>query len=108
MLLRDGESKGLTEKDARARLASQMPLVEKLAYADVVIDNAGDAAHAHVRNSVQALLERWERDSHTLMGTLAWLVCWLLPPIGLLYGMLVAVGRTRAFRSRRALAAKAA
>ncbi|MBI5886183.1 MAG: dephospho-CoA kinase [Deltaproteobacteria bacterium] len=37
MKLRDG----LTEEQARARLAAQMPLDEKRSYADYVIDNAG-------------------------------------------------------------------
>jgi dephospho-CoA kinase len=35
---------GITEAEARARLASQMPLSEKRKYADFVIDTSGDKA----------------------------------------------------------------
>ena len=42
MLLRDRE-KGLTEDDAESRLAAQMPLDQKVMYADVVIDNSVNA-----------------------------------------------------------------
>ena len=38
LLTRD---KGMTEREARARIAAQMPLAEKCARADVVIDNSG-------------------------------------------------------------------
>ena len=31
----------MTEREARARIAAQMPLAEKCARADVVIDNSG-------------------------------------------------------------------
>ena len=41
MTLRDS-AKGVTEDVARQRLRSQMPLTEKAARADVVIDNSGD------------------------------------------------------------------
>lgn len=41
MIARDG-GKGLSEHDARARLASQIPLQEKTARAHLVIDNSGE------------------------------------------------------------------
>ena len=34
--------RGMSERDVRARMAAQMPLEEKAAKADVVLDNAGD------------------------------------------------------------------
>lgn len=33
---------GLTEEQAKARISSQMPLSQKITYADVIIDNNGD------------------------------------------------------------------
>lgn len=36
------ERNGLTVEQAEARIASQMPLAEKIALADVVLDNSGD------------------------------------------------------------------
>ncbi len=49
---------GLTEEQARARIAAQAPLRDKLAVADYVIDNSGslDATKAQVRAVWQALL----------------------------------------------------
>jgi dephospho-CoA kinase len=35
---------GSTEEQARARVAAQLPLTTKIAAADYVIDNAGEAA----------------------------------------------------------------
>ncbi len=52
------ERNGLDEAQARARIGSQMPLAEKIARADAVIDNQGtpDAT----RNRVDRLLSRWD------------------------------------------------
>jgi dephospho-CoA kinase len=36
---------GLTEEQAEARIRSQMPMEEKLKYADYVVDTSGDLAH---------------------------------------------------------------
>jgi len=36
------ERRGMTENDARARIDAQAPLAEKLAIADLVINNDGD------------------------------------------------------------------
>ena len=40
---------GMSEEEARARIAAQMPLVEKCALADVVIDNGGARADTERR-----------------------------------------------------------
>ncbi len=38
-------ARGMDEADARARLAAQLPLAEKVAVADAVVDNDGSLAH---------------------------------------------------------------
>ncbi|MFX3618043.1 MAG: dephospho-CoA kinase [Sporolactobacillus sp.] len=47
----------LTEQQARARIASQMPLAEKRRRATAVIDNCGTILQT--RQQIQKLLERW-------------------------------------------------
>ncbi|MFT8317358.1 MAG: dephospho-CoA kinase [Sporolactobacillus sp.] len=47
----------LTEQQARARIASQMPLAEKRRRATAVIDNRGTILQT--RQQIQKLLERW-------------------------------------------------
>lgn len=47
---------GLTRADAEARLAAQATRAERLAAADVVLDNTG--SHEHLRDQVDALWER--------------------------------------------------
>jgi dephospho-CoA kinase len=48
---------GISEKEARDRIASQMPQVEKVARADYVIDNSGspEETEAQVRNLFRRL-----------------------------------------------------
>lgn len=50
---------GFSEADARRRIASQMPLAEKVKLADYVIDNSGtrDATERRVREVYRALLD---------------------------------------------------
>jgi dephospho-CoA kinase len=57
LMARDGSS----EADARARIASQLPLAEKVAVADFVIDNSGDpeATRVQVRALHETLCERF-------------------------------------------------
>ena len=62
---------GFSEEDARRRIASQMPLAEKVKVADYVIDNSGARAETErlVRDVYRALLKR-PRDGprHALMS----------------------------------------
>lgn len=49
-------ARGMDEADARARLAAQMPLEDKAAVADVLVDNDGTEAELHAQVD-----ELWER-----------------------------------------------
>ena len=51
-------ARGMTESDARARMAAQMPLEEKAAYADVLIDNGGS------ETELEAQIDRLWADLH--------------------------------------------
>src|SRR3989442_4874689 len=51
------ERDGLTEEEARQRIAAQMPLDEKRARADVVIDNSG--SRESTRRQVEAIYRRY-------------------------------------------------
>ena len=52
---------GLTESEAKARIAAQMPMEEKIRYADYVIDTSG---------SLQSTLEQVDAVYHKLSGNL--------------------------------------
>ncbi|KAI0253481.1 CoaE-domain-containing protein [Lactifluus subvellereus] len=65
-----------TRDDARARLESQLPITEKLAYADIVMDNSGTLAELEVQ--VDGFARRLYLD-----GGWSWRLKWLIPPIGL-------------------------
>jgi dephospho-CoA kinase len=56
-LRRLNERNGLTEEEARQRIAAQMPLDEKRARADVVIDNSG--SRENTRRQVEAIYHRY-------------------------------------------------
>lgn len=61
MISRDG----ITEAEARARLSAQMPLAEKIAKADYVIENTGSIADVERRTDevLAALCERLDVDA---------------------------------------------
>lgn len=121
MLARDGESKGLTEEDAKQRLNAQLPLDDKLVYADTILDNSAslnerledeDALQTPewtkalekktslaLRVQVDKMVARWV-DSYSGLGSVQWLLQWLVPPFGLLAGAWRAWTRTRAVKAR--------
>jgi len=102
MLQRD-QGKGLTEGDAKSRLAAQMPLSEKVTYADVVIDNGVDANESsppRLRAQVGKLVSRWRHESQRTSFIVLWLLSWLVPPFGLLYGLVIVYVRARRQKRR--------
>ena len=70
---RDGSSR----EDALARLGSQLPISEKVTYADIVIDNS--RTKSELGNHVEGLIKRLEMEAGW-----TWRLSWLLPPLGLL------------------------
>ena len=58
---------GLTEEEARRRVRAQMPLAEKVAHADWVIDNTGgpEATRRQVERMWEALRTREKRARQT-------------------------------------------
>jgi dephospho-CoA kinase len=58
-LRRINERDGLTVEEARQRIAAQMPLDEKRARADVVIDNSG--TRESTQRQVEAIYRRYAR-----------------------------------------------
>jgi len=67
---------GSTREEASARLRSQIPIAQKISYADIVIDNSG---------SEQELVEQVEGLIRTLERRAGWVwrLSWLFPPFGL-------------------------
>ena len=66
-----------SKEDALARLGSQLPISEKVIYADIVIDNSGTTSE--LGNHVEGLIKRLEMEAGW-----TWRLSWLLPPLGLL------------------------
>lgn len=72
---------GSTREDASSRLNSQFPVTEKLSYADHIVENSGTLRELEAET--QLLINKLNRES----GGLTWLLCWLVPPIGMLFGL---------------------
>lgn len=87
---------GSTREDARSRLLAQLPIAEKLEYADIVLDNSGTQAELEVQ--VDELARRLYLEAGW-----SWRVKWLIPPIGLLSALWTLIWRRvkRRHRSRR-------
>jgi dephospho-CoA kinase len=66
-----------TRDDARARLLSQLPIKDKLEYADIVLDNSGTQTELEVH------VDEFARRLH-VEGGWSWRLKWLIPPLGLL------------------------
>jgi dephospho-CoA kinase len=77
---------GSTREDARSRLLAQLPIAEKLEYADIVLDNSGTQAELEVQ--VDELARRLY-----LEGGWSWRVKWLIPPIGMLSALWTLIWR---------------
>jgi len=60
-----------------SRLNSQLPISEKVSYADFVIDNSG--SKQELGANIDNLIRKLEKQAGW-----SWRLSWLLPPIGLL------------------------
>lgn len=68
LMLRDNSSR----EDASSRLNSQLPIAEKVKYADIVIDNSG--TRQELEAHVDALVRRLEQDAGW-----TWRLSWVFP-----------------------------
>ncbi|KAJ6473266.1 dephospho-CoA kinase-domain-containing protein [Mycena sanguinolenta] len=82
LMARDNSSR----EDASSRLNSQIPIDEKLKYADRVVDNSGSPADLEAH--VNALVQRLDRD----VGW-TWRLSWVLPPWGFVSAVYTLVWR---------------
>ncbi|KAI1794716.1 CoaE-domain-containing protein [Ganoderma leucocontextum] len=64
-----------TREDASARLSSQLPITEKIKYADIVIDNSGTPQE--LEREIGAIVKRFRDDAGW-----SWRLSWLFPPLG--------------------------
>ncbi|KAH8920437.1 CoaE-domain-containing protein [Atractiella rhizophila] len=75
----------LSEQQAKERIAAQMPLDEKRKWADWTVENVG--TREELEEQVKDVLERL--SAH--IGGVGWALCWLIPPVGVVWA-LVKVG----------------
>ncbi|KAH9852716.1 CoaE-domain-containing protein [Lenzites betulinus] len=66
---------GSTREDASGRLNAQLPIAEKVQYADVVLDNSGSLQD--LERQVDQLVQRLEKEAGW-----SWRLSWLCPPLG--------------------------
>jgi hypothetical protein len=74
----------------------QIPLPQKLPYADHVIDNSGPLPSTS--QSITHLVRSWRRESESFPG---WWWCWVFPPLGLLRALWVLTGRAKRVERRK-------
>ncbi|GHJ85565.1 hypothetical protein NliqN6_1967 [Naganishia liquefaciens] len=67
----------LSTTQALSRIKAQMPLSDKLAYADHVLDNSGTEVDLQIQ--LDSLVAKWRKKSAGLQQKLYW----LLPPLGI-------------------------
>ncbi|WWD17982.1 dephospho-CoA kinase [Kwoniella shandongensis] len=80
----------LTQTQATARIASQLPLSTKLKYATSVIDNSGTLVDLTAQ--IDRVVAKWKVQQGGQTGWW-WRICWLLPPVGLAAGGLCLFAR---------------
>lgn len=89
LMTRDNSSR----EDASARLNSQLPIAQKVEYADIVLDNSGTVQD--LEQQVRLCLVKLER-----IAGWSWRLSWLFPPFALV-SMLWTLGWRSVKRSRR-------
>ncbi|EAU85154.1 dephospho-CoA kinase [Coprinopsis cinerea okayama7 len=75
-----------SREDALSRIHSQLPIADKVAYADVVLDNSGNKAE--LEKQVDALVQRLDKE----VGW-TWIVGYMFPPFGFVSAILVLLWR---------------
>ncbi|TFK46705.1 CoaE-domain-containing protein [Heliocybe sulcata] len=90
LMKRDNSSR----EAAMSRLNAQLPITEKLDYADQVIDNSGTVQE--LEEQVVSFIKRLHREV-----SWTWRIDWLLPPLGILSGLWTLLWRMLK-RNRRA------
>ncbi|KAF5378340.1 hypothetical protein D9615_008701 [Tricholomella constricta] len=90
LMLRDNS----TSEEASARLNSQLPIAEKVTYADVVIDNSGTPQE--LSNQIDAFVEKLDKE----MGSLWW-IGYILPFVSLFSAVWILVSRRLRKKLRR-------
>ena len=73
LMKRDGSDKAA----ATSRINSQMPINEKLQYADIVVDNSGSPQDLEIQ--IDSLVRRLYKEAGW-----SWRLSWLFPPFALL------------------------
>lgn len=71
LMKRDSSSR----EDASARLNAQLPIAEKIQYADIVLDNSGSPQD--LERQVEQLVQRLKKEV-----SWSWRAAWLFPPFG--------------------------
>ncbi|KAF4611906.1 hypothetical protein D9613_004403 [Agrocybe pediades] len=84
---------GSTKEEAMSRLKSQIPISEKVSYADIVIDNSG--SRQELEKSIDDLVRKLQKKAGWF-----WRLSWLFPPIGLLSAIWTLAWK-RLLRSRK-------
>lgn len=77
----------ITEEAALPRIRAQMPITDKVHYADRVLDNSGTLEDLKVQ--VDSLLVKLRNKVKW-----TWLPCWIFPPLGLFVGAWTLFSRT--------------
>ncbi|KIM86423.1 hypothetical protein PILCRDRAFT_4918 [Piloderma croceum F 1598] len=83
LMKRDNSSR----EDASSRISSQLPITEKVEYADHIIDNSG--SHEDLERQVNSFLVKVDKE----VGRVWWRLSWLIPPFGALSALLMLAWR---------------
>jgi len=83
LMKRDNSS----HENASSRINSQLPITEKVEYADHIIDNSG--SHQDLERQVNSFLVKAEKE----VGRVWWRLSWLIPPFGALSALLMLAWR---------------
>ncbi|TFK63767.1 CoaE-domain-containing protein, partial [Pluteus cervinus] len=82
LISRDNSS----ETDASSRLNSQMPITEKVSYANIVLDNS--STREELESQVSELITLLEKKAGWL-----WRLSWLIPPVGFVSALITLLWR---------------